>query len=249
LSRGRQAFIVCPRLSAEKEGNLLEEEDEGNLFNDDYAPDMVVMGDNGLPMAAESVFELLQRTELSAFRLGLVHGGMKRPEQEETMRQFREGKLDALVCTSVVEVGVDVPNATIMAILHAERFGLAQLHQLRGRVGRGSEAGKVFLISDARYDAGMGKLMAMTKNSDGFDIAEMDLQMRGAGEFTGVRQSGASGLKLLDLLHDLPVLQEARKEASKLLAADPDLTGPTREALRRELVRQYGENWSSAALG
>jgi ATP-dependent DNA helicase RecG len=220
LRRGRQAFVVCP---------LVDESEEVDL------------------RSAEEVFRELSGGGLRDFRLALLHGRMGRDEQARTMAAFRAGRLDVLVSTIVIEVGVDVPNATVMLVEQAERFGLAQLHQLRGRVGRGTEQGHFIMLSDAREGDAGARLAALLANSDGFAIAEADLRLRGPGQLTGARQHGWSGLRLVDLARDVALLEDARGEAGRLLAADPDLTQKEHIPLRRELARRYGRRWDHMA--
>ncbi len=220
LARGRQAYVVCP---------LVEENEELDL------------------KSAEEAFRDLSAGELKGYRLAILHGGMKRREQQEIMDRFRAGQIDALVSTIVIEVGVDVANSTVMAVLHAERFGLAQLHQLRGRVGRGVEQGYFIMLSDSREGEAAERLAALVATSDGFAIAEADLRLRGPGDFTGTRQHGLPALRLVDLIKDIDIIADAREEARRVLEADPELTRKEHLPLRRELVRQYGKTWDRVA--
>lgn len=220
LNRGRQAFVVYP---------LAEESEELDLKS-----------------AGEALNDL-GRGELAGYRLELLHGRMKREEQRVVMDRFRAGEVDALISTIVIEVGVDVPNATVMLVGHAERFGLAQLHQLRGRVGRGAEQGYFIMLSDAREGDAGRRLGVLKSTTDGFAIAEADLLLRGPGDFTGARQHGLSSLKVADLTRDADLMADARAEAARVLAEDPELTAREHMALRRELVRRYGKQWDRAA--
>ncbi|MDR2391589.1 MAG: ATP-dependent DNA helicase RecG [Planctomycetota bacterium] len=221
LRRGRQAFVVCP---------------------------LVGEGEERLDVkSAEAVLEGAAKGKLAGFRLAQLNGRMARGEQERIMDDFRSGRIDALVSTIVVEVGVDVPNATVILVEQAERFGLAQLHQLRGRVGRGTEPGICILLSDAREGEAGARLAALLAHADGFAIAEADLAIRGPGEFVGARQHGWSGLRLVDPARDIDLLREAREEALRLLEVDPDLVRREHLFLRRELVRRYGKLWDRAA--
>jgi ATP-dependent DNA helicase RecG len=165
------------------------------------------------------------------------------------MMSFRAAGTDVLVATTVIEVGIDVPNATVMLIDNADRFGLSQLHQLRGRVGRGAELSHCLLISDAPTDAAEERLRAMTRTSDGFEIAEMDLRMRGPGEFFGVRQHGLPQLKLADITKEIELLQTARSDALEMLERDPKLGAHEHRNLRDELVRRFGETLALAQVG
>ena len=161
------------------------------------------------------------------------------------MNRFRDGSLHALVCTTVIEVGVDVPNATVMVIQHANAYGLSQLHQLRGRIGRGSRNSYCFLFSDSLYPsdatpAGQ-RLNILCETTDGFRIAEEDLRIRGPGELLGTRQHGLPEFRVADLVEDLELLQLARDDAARLLQGDPDLFAPHHAALRRALSRKYAD--------
>jgi ATP-dependent DNA helicase RecG len=207
--RGRQIYWVCP---------LIEESDKLDLS------------------AAYSRFQALKE-DLPDLRVALVHGQLPVDERDAAMRAFSAGEVDLLVATSVIEVGVDVPNATVMVIEDASRFGMAQLHQLRGRVGRGEEESLCVLLSGKLTPEGAARLNAMLSSSDGFKIAEMDLKQRGPGEVCGVRQHGVTDFRVADLTRDQDLLLLARKEAAILLDADPNLNGSPylREALARRL--------------
>jgi ATP-dependent DNA helicase RecG len=183
--------------------------------------------------AATAEYERLQAEELGGLRVGLLHGQMKSAEKETTMGAFRRGDLDVLVATTVIEVGVDVPNATVMVVEDADRFGLSQLHQLRGRVGRGASESYCFLLGDPTTPEGEERLAAMAASTDGFALAEKDLEIRGAGEVFGEKQSGMSDLKLGKIPRDEAVVMEARRVAEELLDHDPDLS---RHAQLREEV-------------
>lgn len=180
---------------------------------------------------------------LSGCRLGLLHGKMGKDEQDAVMERFRRREIDVLVCTVVVEVGVDVPNATLMAVLHAERFGLAQLHQLRGRVGRGSAQGHCILLNEARTEEAQRRLAVLERTGNGFEIAEADLSIRGPGEFLGTRQHGLPPMKLVDIVRDFAILEEARWEARALLETDPALK--SYPVLRDELQRMMARHGSA----
>lgn len=220
LSRGRQAFVVCP---------LVEESEDGDL------------------RSAEEMYRELETGELKGYRIELLHGRMKRDAQKEVMDRFRAGLIDVIVSTIVIEVGVDVPNSTVMLVDHAERFGLAQLHQLRGRVGRGADQGYFVMLSDARGGEAGERLSALLASSDGFAIAEADLRIRGPGDFTGTRQSGLSSLRLVDLAKDIDIMADAREAAGAILELDADMTEKDHMPLRRELVRLFGKKWDRVA--
>lgn len=172
--------------------------------------------------AATQEFEKI-REKYPNLRVGLMHGKLKPQEKDEIMEKFRDRDFDLLVCTTVIEVGVDVPNASVMVIENADRFGLAALHQLRGRVGRGAEQSYCFLVSDAKSDTTRQRLEIMTQTNDGFVVAEKDLEIRGPGEFLGFRQSGLPEMILADLVNDAKILEEARHAAIEIIKADPEL--------------------------
>lgn len=196
VQAGRQAYVVCPLVS---ESEKLEVK------------------------AATEEYERLSATELKGLRVGLIHGQLPSKEKQEIMEQFRNAQLDVLVATTVIEVGVDVPNATVMVIENADRFGLSQLHQLRGRVGRGAAQSYCFLLADPTTEEGQARLAAMTESTDGFVLAERDLEIRGAGEVFGERQAGFSDLKLGRIPRDEKVVIIARSAAEQLLDEDPSL--------------------------
>ncbi len=208
IKKGRQVYVVYP---------LIEETEKIDLRS-------AVRGKN----AFEESFP--------EFRVGLIHGRIKPQEREEIMASFKRGEIDLLVCTTVIEVGVDVPNATLMLIIHAERFGLSQLHQLRGRVGRGSHHSHCLLVAyEPHGEEARRRLDIMVRSNDGFRIAEEDLGIRGPGEFFGTRQSGMPDLKIANIIRDARLLNIARKEAFNLIERDPDLKEVP--LLRRSLER------------
>ena len=185
--------------------------------------------------------EALQHGELRALRLAAMHGRLPAADRDAVMDRFRARELDVLVCTTVIEVGVDVPNASMIVIENADRFGLAQLHQLRGRVGRGDEAGICVLVADPQTEDGQARLDAMVDTDDGFRIAERDLAIRGVGELFGTKQSGMPPFRVADLARDLALLRLARSEADALISADPDLSGEAHALLRRRLLKAHGK--------
>jgi ATP-dependent DNA helicase RecG len=191
--------------------------------------------------AVKSHMQALTAGALSRKRLEAMHGRMKREEREKTMAAFRAGEIDALVATTVIEVGVDVPNASIMVIEQADRFGLAQLHQLRGRVGRGEKRSLCVLIADPITDDAKARLEAIVATSDGFQIAEKDLEIRGPGELFGARQSGIAPFQIADFPRDLPLLRMARRDAHAWIARNPTLAGARDALLRKRLLKKYGE--------
>jgi len=192
--------------------------------------------------AAVDDYDGLSKEIFPDLKLGLLHGRLKPSEKDETMLKFRAKDYHILVSTTVVEVGVDVPNATVMLIEGADRFGLAQLHQLRGRVGRGSVQSYCLLIPTHEDAAENERLQAMEESNDGFVLAERDLQQRGPGEFLGTRQSGyASGLRMASLT-DVPLIEKARAQAEQLFAIDPDLSKPEDALLAESLGRFWGRS-------
>ena len=172
-------------------------------------------------------------------RVGLLHGKLKPREKDEIMQRFKAGELDVLVSTTVIEVGVDVPNATVMVIENAERFGLSALHQLRGRVGRGAADSCCILISDNENQSVRERLHFLCRTSDGFEVARYDLETRGPGDFFGEAQHGMPTLQVADLVQDTRTLRVAQEEAKALLAADPNLARPEHRALSDEVERLF----------
>jgi len=220
VALGHQGFVVCPLVrpgdaeeSAESE---TEEEAAGRLFGSEAAP-------RRPPRAAVEEVERLRSGPLAGLGVGLLHGQLGSREKDEVMSAFRDGRLDVLVATTVVEVGVDVPAATVMVIEDADRFGIAQLHQLRGRVGRGSDPARCFLLADEVADAGQRRLEALCASTDGFELAEVDLELRGEGTVLGVRQKGRSDLRLASLRRDRELVDAARRVAESVVADDPAL--------------------------
>lgn len=212
LVGGRQAYVVCP---------LIDESEKLQA------------------RAATELYEHLETEVFPDFRVGLLHGQMKTAEKDEVMRSFRAGEIDILVSTTVIEVGVDVPNATVMVIEDADRFGLAQLHQLRGRVGRAEHQSYCVLVGDGSTDDAGSRLRVMTQTTDGFTIAEEDLKIRGPGEFYGTRQSGMPTLKVTDIFRDIPILELARKEAFAMIDRDPNLSAQELRALKSDILKKY----------
>jgi len=174
---------------------------------------------------------------------------MSTEEKHATMTAFRDRQTDVLIATTVIEVGIDVPNATVIVIDNAERFGLSQLHQLRGRVGRGAHTSFCILISDGGNELTEERLASMTRTNNGFEIAEMDLALRGPGEFFGTRQHGLPEFKLADVTNEMELLQQAREDALALLAEDPKLQKPTHQHLRIALRQQIGDDLFLAQIG
>ncbi len=184
------------------------------------------------------------------YRVGLLHGRLKAEAKEAVMEEFRAGRIQILVCTTVVEVGVDVANASVMVIEAAERMGLSQLHQLRGRVGRGSAKSYCFLLAGyARSKDASDRLAVMERSNDGFEIAEKDLELRGPGEFLGTRQSGIPELAVANLARDAALLAVAREEARRILAADPELRLPEQAGLIKALSERWGGRLALSRVG
>jgi ATP-dependent DNA helicase RecG len=200
--------------------------------------------------AATDMAGRLAREVFPDLSVGLLHGRLSFEEKEAIMRRFKAGEVHVLVSTTVIEVGIDVPNASVMLVEHAERFGLSQLHQLRGRVGRGPWKSYCILLHAGHLtdDAGR-RIEAMVATQDGFRIAEVDLQLRGPGEFFGTRQSGLPQFRVADLLRDAPLLEEARREAQALVAVDPDLRNPEHRALREGLLARWRGKLALASVG
>ena len=212
IDQGRQAYVVCP---------LIEESDKLQV------------------QAATELAEFLQTEVFPDLKIGLLHGGMKSDDKDAVMSGFRNGEVHVLVSTTVIEVGVDVANATVMVIEDADRFGLAQLHQLRGRVGRGDEQSYCVMICEGNNQDSIKRMTTMSSTNDGFVIAEKDLELRGPGEFYGTKQSGMPELTLADILHDIPILELARKEAFAIIDKDPNLSAEAFARLRRDLLKKY----------
>lgn len=222
LRQGRQGYVVVP---------LVEETDASDL------------------RSVEAVYRELQEGELREFRLATVHGRMTAEEKDSVMRRFDRHEIDVLVCTSVVEVGIDVPNATLMTIENAERFGLAQLHQLRGRVSRGKTVGHCCVFTDAASADSRRRLEAFRNTTDGFELAEIDFAMRGPGEIFGTRQHGLPPFRIADLLRDRDIAEEARRDAWHLVQSDPGLSRPEHARLRAMVLKRYGKTLDLGDVG
>ena len=213
LRQGRQGFVVTP---------LVEESDQLDVAS------------------LEQTYESLANGELEAFRLGLIHGRMSPAEKDAVMDDFRSGRIQVLISTSVVEVGVDVPNATLMTIEDGQRFGLAQLHQLRGRISRGSFPGFCCVFADPQTDDARERLKAFSKTTDGFELAETDFRLRGPGDLFGTQQHGLPPFRIADLSRDMDLLEEARRDAQALVLADPGLARDEHARLRHQMLVRYG---------
>ena len=213
LDAGRQGYIICPLV------------DEGE-------------SDTELASAVKYADEL-QRGDFRGYTVGLMHGKMMSADKKKVMESFSKGEAQLLVSTTVIEVGVDVPNAVIMVIENAERFGLSQLHQLRGRIGRGQYKSTCILITDAQNDTAQRRMKVMETTTDGFKIADEDLKLRGPGEFFGSRQHGLPEMKIADMLEDRSTLEETQRAAKEIMARDPELSSPESTALKNEIQRLF----------
>lgn len=214
LNEGRQAYIVCP---------MIEENDLELQSVKEYA-------------------EKISKSYFKGYNIGLLHGKLKPKQKDIIMKEFKDGNIDILVSTTVVEVGVDVPNAAVMVIENAERFGLSQLHQLRGRVGRGSEKSYCILITDNPTEECVKRLKIMSKISDGFKISEEDLKLRGPGDFFGSRQHGLPMLKIADMAEDTEILKQAQEDSRTIIKDDPDLSKPENKRLAELVDKLFNRN-------
>ena len=222
LSRGRQAYVVFP---------LVEESEKVDL------------------QAAMTSAERLQRDVFPNWKVGVIHGRMKTEAKDRVMTAFQDGRIQVLVATTVIEVGIDIANAGVMLVEHADRFGLAQLHQLRGRVGRGPHQSYCFLMAPSRLtEEGRRRLEALVKSHDGFVIAEEDLAIRGPGEFFGTRQWGPADLRVANLIRDAKILEEAREESARLLLDDPELARAEHTELKSALLRRWRDKLDLARV-
>ena len=223
IARGRQAYVVYPLVEESEALDLKAATDMARRLAEDVFPDLSV---------------------------GLMHGRLGFEEKDAIMRRFKAGEINILVSTTVIEVGIDVANASVMLVEHAERFGLSQLHQLRGRVGRGPWKSVCILLTSGRLtEEAQQRIAAMVSTNDGFRIAEVDLELRGPGEFFGTRQSGLPEFRTADLLRDAALLEEARREAQAIIAADPELRDPAHRALRASLLARWRGKLALASAG
>jgi len=222
LKAKRQAYFVYPRITA--------------------------LEDNSDIKAATNEYKTLSSEVFAEFRVGLLHGRMASDKKQKVMDAFRGGRIDVLVSTIVIEVGVDVPNATIMVIEGADRFGLAQLHQLRGRIGRGQDKSYCLLFAETESEVAKDRLEVITRSSDGFEIAEYDLRLRGPGELFSTRQHGLADLKIADIIDDYELLVMARKKAFELVSSDAMLTSPGHRNIREALLAKFGDSLGLADI-
>lgn len=222
MKKGRQLYVVCPMVEESADNDLKGAVDTAKLLQDGYFADC---------------------------RVGLLHGRMPDEQKDEVMNQFKTRQLDCLVTTTVIEVGVDIPNATMMVIEHAERFGMSQLHQLRGRVCRGPQSGQCYLFAHTASPESQDRLKFFCSTTDGFLLAEKDFELRGMGEFFGTRQHGASELKIAHPIKDIEMLEFARHDALELLKKDPGLQKPEHAGIRAAVLSRYGKMLSLAGIG
>ncbi len=241
LEQGRQVYVVCPLVGkvADKgaAGQAGPDEDDQDAIRVQIESEDDMLDDD--PRAAMQEAQFLRTKIFGGFEVGVLHGQMAAAEKQQVMDDFRAGKIHVLVATTVIEVGVDVPNATVMIVQDADRFGLSQLHQLRGRVGRGEHPGLVCLISSTKAPHALERLAAMERTTDGFELAEYDLSLRREGDILGNRQHGASVLKLVNVVRDAPIIEAAHDDARAILDDDPQLELPEHRGLRYELSRTF----------
>ena len=214
IDNGRQAYVVCPSID---ESDKRETE------------------------AVTTYAQKLKDNEFSDYRVGILHGKMKNDEKQAIMESFIKGELQVLVSTTVIEVGIDVPNATVMLIENAEMFGLSQLHQLRGRVGRGENKGYCILITDTKNTVTKERMKVMQKTSDGFEISDTDLKLRGPGDFFGTKQHGIPMLKIANLYKDMDILKEAQKAATDLITRDRGLDEDENILLKDKIQKIFAD--------
>jgi len=280
VDKGRQAYIVYPVIEGSKDDqpelDFSRDDSDAGIEPPAQAPKdrpgprastrkgktadlfpKVAMEANpgaksGLKSAVE-MYEKLRAGPLAGLRMGLLHGRLDADEKEIVMRRFQRGEIDVLVATTVIEVGVDVPNATVMVVEHAERFGLAQLHQLRGRVGRGAAKSFCILITGERISpTGEERLNAMVRTQDGFELAELDLSLRGPGEFFGTRQAGLPDFRVANLLRDRQLLEVAKIEAARFVnvpAAEMEATEAERKLVRARLKESWQRHYGLVEAG
>ncbi|XVJ60800.1 MAG: ATP-dependent DNA helicase RecG [Tepidisphaera sp.] len=229
LEKGERAYVVVPTIGDEESGATSYE--DGEL------------------LSVRSVVRELEAGPLKGKRIAALHGRLRRQTRDAVMERFRTGLIDVLVATTVIEVGVDVAEATAMIVEHADRFGLAQLHQLRGRVGRGSKESVCYLIGDATTEGAIARLQVMEKSNDGFVLAEKDFEIRGPGELFGTKQSGLPPFKVADLIRDRELLGMARRDAAEWVAKSPMLGKPEEALVKRRLLKAYGESLGLVDVG
>ncbi len=241
VSAGQQAYIVCPLVGQRGTAYGGESEEDENVGEQAPFGEEDLERAGGDLKAARAEAQFLSTKIFPELRVELLCGGMPALEKARVMGDFRDGLIDVLVSTTVVEVGVDVPNATLMVVEDAERFGLSQLHQLRGRVGRGEHPGRMILLADARTEIARRRMEAMCSIQDGFELAEMDLELRHEGDVSGLRQHGMPGLRFSNVVRDADLVYMTREDAGVILRDDPSLSEPAHALLRAELEERYGQ--------
>jgi ATP-dependent DNA helicase RecG len=257
LQQGRQAYVITPRV-ADTVAN-----DIRNSLNDELDQAATTLADSNTagpennwrftdaPVAsAEGTFSMLQSGPLAQWRIGLLHGRLDSETKDSVLQSFANHQLDILVSTTVVEVGIDVPNATVITILDADRLGLSQLHQLRGRISRGSYPGYACAVASTGCDGlDNERLKAFQKSNDGFELAEMDLRLRGPGDLLGTSQTGLPVMRIANIIEDADLLELARKVAAQILQADPELANPQLKRLVQQTLRRYGKSLQLGDVG
>jgi ATP-dependent DNA helicase RecG len=240
VAKGEQAFIVAPTIGARVAEEEWGEADAEDTEDADVPPPATPQGPT---TNVRGLMKELEAGPLAGVRMAAMHGRLRHATRERLMERFRAGQIDILIATTVIEVGVDIPNATAMIVEQADRFGLAQLHQLRGRVGRGEKPSVCVLIaSDGQLtDEGIRRLEVVGKTPDGFALAERDLEIRGPGELFGVRQSGMPPFRVADLARDLDLLKLARRDAAAWIKASPHLDRPEDALVKRRLLKAHGK--------
>ncbi len=263
VQKGRQLYVVCP-LVTEIEGGNDQSSDAGGQSGKQVETAVHSESNRALPVtagkhrkgpdwsdikAAEQTYEALSTGPFKNLQVGLLHGRMDDKAKDQVMTRFRLGEIQVLVSTQVIEVGVDVPNATLMVIEHADRFGLSQLHQLRGRISRGPVSGECYIFAELAHEEAKRRLRLFVRTIDGFALAEEDVKLRGIGEFFGTRQHGLGELRIASLVSDADILQIAREDAFAMAAADPGLKAPAHTALRQAVLDRYGQTLDLAEIG
>jgi ATP-dependent DNA helicase RecG len=259
IAKGRQLYVVCPLVGEEARQSLTAVLSQAEPGNEGVSSSPYEGGTGGVAAskkqetsdikAAEQTYDLLRKGPFKDFAVGLLHGRMDEKDKDQVMTRFRAGEVQVLVSTSVIEVGVDVPNATLMIIEHADRFGLSQLHQLRGRISRGPVAGECHIFAEVQSEDSQRRLKMFVRTVDGFALAEEDVRIRGIGEFFGTRQHGLSELRVANLVSDVEILQMAREDAFAIVTADPGLKNPDHAGLRTAVLEKYGQTLDLAEIG
>jgi ATP-dependent DNA helicase RecG len=245
IEAGEQAYVVAPAIDSKSEEELFEDAGEAPEPTDGARAKAALPR----PVNVAEVLARLEEVELKGKRLAVVHGRMSAGARDEVMSAFRSGRIDALVATTVIEVGVDVPNATVMVVEDADRFGLATLHQLRGRVGRGGKGGLCVLLAKDTTMRSSARLAVMAETSDGFKVAQRDVEVRGFGDVIGVRQSGMPPFRVVDLSRDMELLSQARRDAQKWVDRSPLLEGVEEKLLRQRMLKAHGKWLGLADVG